>query len=207
MCLHGVQKLISTSVHLIFSSNQCTNQEFSFPTPSSTLFLVYKLRNLCLYTILGSFLGVQIKKSLSLHHPPRFSWCTNQEISVSTPSPALFFVHKLRNPFLYTILNTFLGVQIKNSLSMHHTPKQQKKPKATKKPKTTKNNKKPPAVSQAFLKLRSRRVVFFILIRPVSYDSSCISFRIHMDMDHLDKSSLQSVPLVHWLQIHLCWYL
>ncbi len=250
----GTQIKNSLSLHQPRRSSLCTNQEISFSAPASPLFFVHKSRNLVLCTILSSFLGALIKKSLPLHHPQLFSWCTNQEISFSTPASALFLVHGLRNLVLCTILSSSLGALIKKSLPLHHpqlfswctnqefsssapasalflvyksrilflctthqnspnrntskkhnkTTKQQKQQNH---PKTNQHNKKPPAGSQAFLKLRSRRVVFFILIRPVSYDSSYISFRIHMDMDHLDKSSLQSVPLAHWLQIHLCWYL
>ncbi len=115
-----VQIKNSLSLHHPPRFSWCTNQEISFPTPSSALFLVHKSRILFLYTILRSFLGVQIKKSLSLHHPQLFSWCTNQEISFSTPSSALFLVHSLRNLFLYTIPGAFLGAQIKNSISLHH---------------------------------------------------------------------------------------
>jgi hypothetical protein len=46
---------------------------------------VHKSRILFLCTILGSFLGAQIKNSLPLHQPPHFSWCTNQEFSFSAP--------------------------------------------------------------------------------------------------------------------------
>jgi hypothetical protein len=110
----------SLSLHHPRHSSWCTNQEFSSSTPSSALFLVHKSRILFLCTSLRSFLGVQIKNSLSLHQPRRSSWCTNQEISFSTPASALFLVHKSRILFLCTSLRTFLGAQIKKSLPLHH---------------------------------------------------------------------------------------
>ncbi len=110
----------SLSLHHTEHFSWCTNQEFSSSAPSSTLFLVHKSRNPILCTSLGSFLGAQIKNSISLHQPRLFSWCTNQEFSVSAPASPLFLVYKSRILFLCTILDTLLGAQIKNSLSLHH---------------------------------------------------------------------------------------
>jgi energy-converting hydrogenase Eha subunit A len=74
--LFGAWNLISSSLHLFYAFPWCTELDFFFPTPVLRLSLVHSLRNLFLYTILSAFLGAQIKKSLPLHHPRRFSWCT-----------------------------------------------------------------------------------------------------------------------------------